>query len=101
VDEWLFTNVREPVVIPAAVRRHFATSAFLVATSTIIAFFVKDLNAVIDFAGALGGGATAFLFPPMAYMNCMAKPGPVNPPVSPPIPVQLDLDSLAWCEFPC
>ena len=32
--------------------------------------FPKDLNAVIDLTGAFGGGATAFVFPCIAYMNC-------------------------------
>lgn len=49
------------------------TSGALVITTTIIAFFVKDLDAVIDLAGAFGGGTTAFVLPPLAYMHCMDK----------------------------
>ena len=39
----------------------------------MVAFFVEDLNAVIDLAGAFGGGTTAFVLPPLAYMHCMDK----------------------------
>ena len=49
--------------------RQATTSAFLVITSTVIAFLVEDLNAVIDLAGAFGGGATAFILPVLAYTS--------------------------------
>eukprot|EP00041_Stephanoeca_diplocostata_P012071 m.201183 g.201183 ORF g.201183 m.201183 type:complete len:602 (-) comp18797_c0_seq3:111-1916(-) len=82
VDSWLFvrksagsyadTSLIPPVDCLCFTRRtlrHMVVSTFLVATSTIIAFFVDDLDFVIDLTGAFGGGFTAFVLPCVAYAN--------------------------------
>eukprot|EP00035_Acanthoeca_spectabilis_P035908 m.36780 g.36780 ORF g.36780 m.36780 type:complete len:499 (+) comp7613_c0_seq1:184-1680(+) len=50
--------------------RKMLSSTLLVWTSVGIAFFVSDLDAVIDLTGAVGGGATAFILPCVAYVYC-------------------------------
>jgi hypothetical protein len=51
VEEWLWVQTDPNARIGPKMRRHFTTSIALVATSTIVAFFVEDLNAVIDLLG--------------------------------------------------
>ena len=47
--------------------RQAALAGTLVLCVTAVAFLVEDLNAVIDLSGALGGGCTAFILPPIAW----------------------------------
>mmetsp|Transcript_3255 Transcript_3255/g.7974 ORF Transcript_3255/g.7974 Transcript_3255/m.7974 type:complete len:510 (-) Transcript_3255:165-1694(-) len=76
VNQWILPNgIESPIarrmvccgLFTRSTARKMISSTILVLSSVTIAFFVSDLNAVIDLTGAVGGGVTAFVLPCIAY----------------------------------
>eukprot|EP00038_Savillea_parva_P010771 m.192665 g.192665 ORF g.192665 m.192665 type:complete len:512 (-) comp18715_c0_seq1:58-1593(-) len=74
VERWLFPHdggLKDDSVCCGLLTRDTARSMLsatvIVWSSVAIAFFVGDIDAVIDLTGAVGGGVTAFVLPCLAY----------------------------------